>query len=349
MVDQFARQKFYVKYSLKTDLGTFALFTAPYADGDQYSIVYRSPQCFAIAIGNFWRDGKFGEAALEGLLDQRGHDQAYDQLEGEFSILIRNGNELKLWTDVLNLNKIYRNSQAIYSSSWLAAAGSNPTIELEQSAAQEYIIYGASHGQETPIKQVTLMHPGQFIYNFQKADVIPYISTPSYEANQPTSLSGAIDVLADMLVKKFELIKNAFPNRVRSALSSGFDSRMILAGLHHVGNRPSLVVYGKDNDVDVLIARQIADGESLDLTVTDKSLSNAIVNKTAENDLDAACSFFDGIPVDGFIDSGIDQKTRLEQNANSHISLNGGGGEIFRNFFYLRDNRFSASDLFDTF
>mgnify|MGYP006951082563 CR=1 FL=1 len=59
--------------------------------------------------------------------------------------------------------------------------------------------------------------------------------------------------------------------------------------------------------------------------------------------------FFDALPRDGIYDLGADRRTRLQQAADGSIALDGGGGEIFRNFFHLPDHAFTARDIVRTF
>jgi asparagine synthase (glutamine-hydrolysing) len=59
--------------------------------------------------------------------------------------------------------------------------------------------------------------------------------------------------------------------------------------------------------------------------------------------------FFDGLPNDGLHDSGADQQTRLQSMAGGCLTPNGGGGEIFRNFFHLPDRPFHPVDVVRAF
>jgi asparagine synthase (glutamine-hydrolysing) len=59
--------------------------------------------------------------------------------------------------------------------------------------------------------------------------------------------------------------------------------------------------------------------------------------------------FFDGLPNDGLHDSGADQQTRLQSMAGGYLTANGGGGEIFRNFFHLPDRPFHPVDVVRAF
>ena len=58
---------------------------------------------------------------------------------------------------------------------------------------------------------------------------------------------------------------------------------------------------------------------------------------------------FQGHPADGIFENGTDLATRLQCCAGGRVALNGGGGEVFRNFFYLPDRSFSVKELLWTF
>ena len=95
----------------------------------------------------------------------------------------------------------------------------------------------------------------------------------------------------------------------------------------------------------VRVAKQIADGEGLGLTVTNKN-EQALVPADDYTDLVTQNFFaFDGYPNDGLFDNGADLATRLERAGEDRIALNGGGGEIYRNFFYLPNRAYTAQEI----
>ncbi|HXV76643.1 MAG TPA: hypothetical protein VD788_10020, partial [Candidatus Polarisedimenticolaceae bacterium] len=135
----------------------------------------------------------------------------------------------------------------------------------------------------------------------------------------------------------YRSIAAGFGGKIDSGLSGGYDSRLTLALLREQGVTPALHVYGKSDDPDVRVATEIARGEGLTLEHVDKSMRPA----TSAEDFPAVvadnCHALDGCPPDGIFDGGADVETRRERCAGGELMLNGGGGEIFRNFFYLPD------------
>jgi asparagine synthase (glutamine-hydrolysing) len=122
-----------------------------------------------------------------------------------------------------------------------------------------------------------------------------------------------------------------------------------VALLRRHGARPSLYVYGRSEDSDVTLATAIAKGENLSLDAIDKSQY-----RTWEPDEFAAVAHRNFLAADGYSWSGIfDNGAELEQQArrvsDGMIALNGGGGEIFRNFFYLRDVSYTPREFLWSF
>jgi hypothetical protein len=124
---------------------------------------------------------------------------------------------------------------------------------------------------------------------------------------------------------------------------------LILAGLLASGNCPGLFVYGDSTSEDIRIARSVADSAGIYLDVIDKSVLNGPTPRPDLDQLVRSALFFDGLPNDGIYDPGADRQTRLEQNAQGCIALNGGGGEIFRNFFHLPNRTLHAVDIVRAF
>jgi asparagine synthase (glutamine-hydrolysing) len=133
------------------------------------------------------------------------------------------------------------------------------------------------------------------------------------------------------------------------ALSGGFDSRLILAGLMARGCRPGVFVYGDPGSADVRIATAIAQAEELRCEPIDKGAIDRGEPPLDAQRLEEACRFLDGLPVDGIVDRGADRYTRRLQAAGGALALNGGGGEILRNFFHLPDRGYTAAELVRAF
>lgn len=312
----------------------------------------RTPSGVACCVGPLWYRGRFGNSALGLLLDDITAVGRIDEMElrGNFALFLRSQTQSLLLNDALGFVRLYASpDECFYSTSWLATCAYAGRIDLDDSAAAEYVLLGASHSDRTVARGITTLPLGHAFDLARKRVQARFPEGMWEEARAPASFEAAVDGICEHVQTVCGEIAAAFPGRTRAALSGGFDSRLIVAGLLACGNRPELFVYGDSTSEDIPIARKVADSAGIALNVVDK---NALNRRMPPPDLERLINsalFFDGLPNDGIYDPGADQQTRLEQNAGGSIALNGGGGEIFRNFFHLPDRALHVIDIVRTF
>lgn len=306
----------------------------------------------ACCVGPLWYRSRFGADALHKLLGDVTSSGRYDEMElrGNFALFLHTADCALLLNDPLGFVRVYVSAdQCFYSTSWLATCAYMGCPDLDEAAAVEYVLLGAAHSQRTPARGVTILPLGR-IFDFGTKHLQVRFPTGMLSGlRRFASLDEAMDVAQAHLRKVFTEITEAFPGRVNAALSGGFDSRLIVAGLLAAGMPPRLFVYGDTESADVHIAQQVARSANIPLRVINKSILNAGLTLPDIECLERSTLFFDGLPNDGIYDPGADRQTRLEQNSNGTIVLNGGGGEIFRNFFHLPGRRFRTEDVVHSF
>lgn len=311
----------------------------------------------ACSVGPLWYRGAFGQEALLRLIaDANSFDDGelhVDEtaLRGNFALYLETARGRWLLNDSLGFVRLYRSGDArFHCTSWLAARAYAAADDIDEAAAVEYVLLGATHSDRTPARGVTRLPLGYAVDLNERSDRARFprglVPDPGIRY---ASFDEAIETIGTQLATSFREIVQAYPGRTSAALSGGFDSRLIVASLLAEGERPRLFVYGPDESEDVRIARQIADGEGIALRCTDKASMSAPLRECDIDDLVRNALFFDGLPNDGIDDRGADRLTRLEQNADGFIALNGGGGEIFRNFFHLPDRRYRPLDIVRAF
>jgi hypothetical protein len=152
-----------------------------------------------------------------------------------------------------------------------------------------------------------------------------------------------------LLDRYFSALARSFGDRVRCALSGGYDSRLILAFLRRHGIKPSLYVYGRAAERDVQLAAEIARREGFVLDVIDKDNRPII---PAEVFLETAHRNFlatDGYGYAGIFHNGAETEELTRRVLGDTIAIHGGGGEIFRNFFYLPNRGYTINKLLWSF
>lgn len=329
------------------------LWLYPHAVGDPAASA-RDGDDWCAVTGTLLYDGSAGaEAASKILAAWRAGPLDETRLFGAYVVFLHCGGELVFFTDRLGSARLYRcEDGTVFSTSFLAAAECPSKRTLNTQAAYEYVFQGACYGAETPIKEIVTAEPG-FRYRLSGApgsrlrpETRPWpLPAAPRDAPFEEHVAASLDVLGGV----YDTIADAFGNAVDTALSGGYDSRLTLALLRARGLSPHVHVYGQPVDGDVKIARHIAAGEGFEIDHVDKSLWQPPDGEEPEEAVARNFLLFDGWPTDGIFDNGVDLATRFARAADRRLALNGGGGEVFRNFFYLPDRPLPARALLWTF
>lgn len=266
---------------------------------------------------------------------------------GHYVIVTRSNGKMFLFTDPLGAMKIYYSkSKDTISSSFIATLAATNSLQFDDLGVFQYIWNGCTFGERTIATEIVTVPSGKIgaITGAQFAVEAGAAVTFHTRDTPYTNFAQTVDCYADRLVRLFEAYKAAFGDRVVAALSGGLDSRLNVAALRRVGIEPNLFVYGDARDDDVRIASMLATGEKLHLSHVDKR-KIAIEGK----DLARSVVAFDGYDPDAIVARDVDLVTRTSRVAAGRVLLSGSAGEVFRNFFYLRDREFSARDMIDVF
>jgi asparagine synthase (glutamine-hydrolysing) len=315
-------------------------------------VIVHSDAGTACCVGPVWYRRRFGRAALRALLEDIDSPGGLEetQLKGNFVAFLRTGSGAWLLNDPLGFAHLYTSADfAFHCTSWLATRAYTRDMRLDEEAAAEYVLLGAVHDDGTVARSVRKLPLGLAIDVPRRCHRNRFPDGMIPPEDPYPSLDAAVEAIAPMLQGVFADIASAFPDRVSMALSGGFDSRLILAGLMSQGVRPRLFVYGRPDSDDVRVARAVAEAEGLPIDVVDKDAKNRTLPEPSLDTLKGNSRFFDGLPNDGILDAGADRLTRIAQSAGGYIALNGGGGEIYRNFFHLPDRRFSVRQVVQSF
>lgn len=331
--------------------GTLCAWAQP-GQRDIENLEVRTSTGAAVCVGPLWYRGQFGNAALSVLLDEceAGGRPDEAQLRGNFALFLYTPHQCLLLNDSLGFIRVYASPDRLfYSTSWLAVCAYLPRVELDAASAIEYVLLGAAHSHHSVARGVDLLPLGH-AWDLKRQRILQRFPD-GFDSHAPEfgSLDEAVETIGEHLRTVSTELASAFPGRVNTALSGGFDSRLIVAGLLAAGMQPRLFVYGDPDSTDVAIARAVAAATGLALDEIDKRVINRDLPAPDIELLEQSALFFDGLPSDGIDDPGADRRTRLQQTAHGSIALNGGGGEIFRNFFHLPDRAFSALDIVRAF
>ena len=300
---------------------------------------------FCAATGTLIYKKNHGAAAVKLYwLDHTSKRVDWAQLYGHYCLITAEQDKLSVLTDRLGTYPVFHDERyQVMSSRFLdiLACAEGPKIDTQ--AIYEYVFQGATYGNDTVIRGISRLDGSQK-FDFRVGDeaVASDIPMGVERAAGPLSFEDSVARNVGNLRSYFEAMAACYGENIDTALSGGYDSRLTLALLREQGITPRLHVYGRQNDPDVLVAKAVAAGENITLTHTDKSGAARIEASDFAAIIDRNLNNFDGTPPDSILDDGADLTTRLERCAGGELMLNGGGGEVFRNFFYLLDRAYST-------
>jgi hypothetical protein len=306
---------------------------------------------FAYACGTLIYKSTVGTLAAAAFYrDYIGRSAPRDQAMGHYAVIVQKDGEIAVIPDGFSgFLVFYDVARRIASSSFLAVASALDRVTLGVQGACEYVFNGVVSGDATVFDEV-LVTPvnARITVGEQRLEIrrtplpIPMtVSTEPFEA--------AVDRSMRLLDQYFSAVAKSFGDRVTCALSGGYDSRLILALLRRHEIRPRVHVYGPPGDKDVCLARAIAEGEDFALEIVDKDKQ-----LTFTPDEFGAVAYENFLASDGYTWSGIftngaERDQRASRVSGNALALNGGGGEIWRNFFYLPDRVYSPREILWSF
>ncbi len=305
---------------------------------------------FCTSTGTLLHQGKFGEAALQALYDA--FDPAIGFPSGSlgtYCVVIRKQEKTYLFIDPLGIYKVYTNAdKTVWSSSFLGLLSTLDQPTIDSQSVYEYVFNGATYGNDTIFEEIKLLDCGGLV-EIGTAVEERRSGIAASAAPAPTTNTNDAEHQLDILRRIYADIISCFGDKIDTALSGGYDSRLTLALLMEQDILPKVHVYGKDSDSDVQVAKTIDAAMDLALVHTDKS---SIETPTADQFPDVVKAnylSFDGYPPDGIFGSNADFETRKARCSNGCLTLNGGGGEIYRNFFYLPNSKFTVRQVLHSF
>jgi asparagine synthase (glutamine-hydrolysing) len=306
---------------------------------------------FVAACGTLIYDDKIGKDAAIAFYRDHGRAPApRSRALGHYAVILRKAGKTEIVPDSFGGFHIFCDRAGrVASSSFLAVAATLEQMTVGAQSACEYVFDGVVSGNATLFDEVVLPPVnGTLALRADRIEVVPHQPyVPMVASHEPPAAMAARSMA--LLDRYFSAVAKNFGDRVTCALSGGYDSRLILAMLRRHGVRPRVYVYGPRGDKDVEMAQTIARGEGFALEVVDKDKHRDVPPEEFAAVAHANFVAGDGYSWGGIFDNGAELDQRASRVSGNAIVLNGGGGEIFRNFFYLPDRSYSRREILWTF
>ncbi len=310
------------------------------------------PGVTLIAVGLFLFRDLSGPEALHAFYDAfEGRPFDWRETHGHFTLLRIENEEILVLTDGLGAHKTYHDEhRKVFSNSFLAALCCLQGRRLDPLGAHVYAFAGSCYGGRTFVDGLSFLSANSLLHLGATADVSPGVAAiAGNPETQDLDLAEAVAVNLEALRSIVARLAAAAKGRVRLSFSGGYDSRLLLALLLEQDVRPELYVYGKTSDIDVRIATEVAKAEGLTLRHVDKGRVPTPDGDDFAAAVEAALVQFDGWKNTGLFDNGADVPDRHSRHEGGFLPVNGGLGEIYRNFFSLRDRPYRAEHVVASF
>ncbi|MEW9854604.1 hypothetical protein [Novosphingobium sp. M1R2S20] len=348
--DQFARHGF--RQLQERRLEGWVLLRAPYIVGGPELHVEVGDD-FATAAGTLVYDGLIGPPALRKLLEEaQPPNFDWSRLSGQFTLVLHRGGRTSIATDFFGAFQLYHDTQMrVFSTSLLTAARVLPRVTFDAQGVYEYAFQASVLGDDTVLNEVKRLGPNQIL------ELAPSGAVRRHPLSKSLPAAPTTAPLAERLASHKELLTQVvaeqashFGDLVQCPLSGGLDSRLVLAVLRSLGCNPNVYVYGWPSSPDVAIARQIGAAEGFDVEWIDKDTYREITPDEFPEQVARNFEEHDGPPnFGGMFDNGGNSYARDSRHAKGALAVSGGGGEIYRDFFFLPDRRLTAAEVTDSF
>lgn len=304
----------------------------------------------AAVAGTLAVDGAMGREALAALLTMDPLKLDWRRIAGQFVAMVRRGGRTFLFGDYFSAFQLFGDTgQRVFSTSLLAATAALPRLSFDPQGVYELAFNVMPIGDDTVFAELKTLSPFVVLELTERGVVRHPVAKPLPDA--PSDLPPA-ERIARHRARLSAVVAahvGQFAGEICCPLSGGLDSRLVLAALREQGVRPHVYVYGNPGDPDVEIAQRI--GRTLGFPVEwfDKDEADVPPDDFA-GIVERNFHQFDGLPTFGNIfDNGSHAAGQIRRHAGGAMAVSGGCGEIYRNFFYLPDRRFTAADIAATF
>lgn len=267
------------------------------------------------------------------------------KLLGHFTLIIIKNEQLFMFNDTLGLMHIFHDSEEkFYTGSFITATNLVETKTINSQAFYEYLLTSATYCSDTFITEITRCSCEEYFIFDNHIKKVPHYVLPAPEMTK--SKAETIAKTAKDLKESF-LIWNNSDKKISSGLSGGFDSRLLAAIYKSLNIDVEYHVSGKEHENDVRIAKEIAQAENLSLEHREIGVMNTIPEDEYPAFIKKQLYRNDASGNHGIFNDGFDWQEQYKQAAKKELVLVGIGGEIYRNFWKMRDKTWSVTQLID--
>lgn len=268
-----------------------------------------------------------------------------DQIRGNYALIYCINGNLYVLNDRNGIYHLFTTSETnIISNSFLALAKAidKKTVQLQE--VFEYILMGTIYGDKTVFREINLINKDSIVdFNSKKTINKNVINIPEIKEE---SIDYFLKRYESILHSVFYDLKVNFESHeIYSALTGGYDTRLMLASMRKEGIDPSCYVHD-NGSLDLCISEKIAKSENINLKVNTYIESPKIGDDEYYSLMRKSYYMNDAKNDSGIFYQGFDWLMRTANFKEAKIHLNGFGGELLRNAYGLADKSIDFDDFF---
>lgn len=319
---------------------------------DEENFHFENPTTAVFATGTIVYRGKSYKESLETLLvDFRNGALDFDEMLGSFCLIFFVDNRIHVLTDRLNVHHVFMDQKATrLSSSFLAMlVSTKEPLPLNRLAFYEKISTGYIIGPDTLVEGISQLTDA--LQQRTRSDSFSFVHHPPRSSSVEYCSSGLDECVEHQILvlrKYFEDISPlAQQYGPELGLSGGYDSRLVLAlskGLPQPLTIHTHLTKGVgSHEADKLIVPEMAGicGSEWQIVETTS------MEEKSEDELAAVLAdglyYFDGRNSHnmGAFSETYTRRYKMRTLGDRRMSLNGLGGEMYRNYYFASRRRFS--------
>lgn len=300
---------------------------------------------FIAAVGTLVYRGQIGPLALTSLFESFHSGRfRFEDATGQFAAWIYFDGRLHLFNDYRGMQHVYHDAGfALVSTSFLAMQAATRFCTPNIQEVYEYLTLTWYYGNKSLLEGIDRLDR-RYIHHLLPVRSDQPKQIDVQRVDDCADFDTQVEFTHGVLRQYFERLVDLFGDRISLGLTSGYDSRMILAYLRLCGCLPSLYVQGPDDATDVRIAKAVAGAAGIPIDHDPAAALPEFAREQFIHQLQASALYLDGVHHAGlFQDWALiaDARGRLERP--ELLRLYGMAGEMFRRTIPLPERTVSIS------
>lgn len=338
-LEVFKKKGLHLKRRIVKD--TYILYVYNKYSFKQENILIFENDDFIVSTGTLFYRGETNINALKSLFNDFLEDKESVNLHlrGNFTVLLSIDKRLFCFNDFIGLYRIYCSKDLnIISSSFLAVSRAIPNKTIAKQELYEYLFHGTFYGKKTLFKDIMLLDSTYYWLLTPQKEKFKKNVTP-FDNNDYDNFDDSVDNVIKNLTDYFSILKNNFQT-ITSALTGGYDSRLMYSLAKKLGITPDLHVSGPENSKDVKVAQYIAKNERIKIHHENREKTQKISKEEYPFIIEKNFYDLDGLGISGVFHNRIAINEKVKNSSKTQLFINGGGGEIYRDFWNLPNRKF---------